>query len=423
MFRRKLTTGWWIPPAVATAVIAASALVAKAAVRDAVYGHPAPGVRFVVPVSYVVFSPLNRAFDLICLLSVPQHIALLAVIAMWIGIWRWLRARSGKPTSFRREALTLSVCIILLAIVYVGAIAGPRPMAAIAVDDADLIRVDFHSHSNVSGDARRSFSPAANREWHRAAGFDVTYITDHRRFRGAQAAAALNPARAGDGFVALSGFEGRFGGVDIIVPGMTVADSAMIGVRQRLDLDTLASGREPVVIAAVPVRNIERIDSIASVDTAYIRAVELVDGAPRGLLEEQRHGGRLRQIANSHNLLLVGGSNNHGWGRTAVVWNVVRVPGWRLLAPDSVGALLEQVLRSRDRERLQVIERVRPWAGNGALRLAATAPDALWVNLTTLTPSERLAWIAWAWIIALLVYMSRPTRPVDRDQLTATSRT
>jgi hypothetical protein len=204
---------------------------------------------------------------------------------------------------------------------------------------------------------------------------------------------------------------------------MTVADSAMIGIRQRLDLDTLASGREPVVIAAIPVRNIERIDSIGSVDTAYVRAVELVDGAPRGLLQEQRYGVRLREIANSHNLLLVGGSNNHGWGRTAVVWNVIRVPGWKLLAPDSVGALLEQVLRSRDRQRLQLIERVRPWAGNQTLRLAATAPDALWASLTTLTPSERLAWDAWAWIIALLVYMSRPTRRLDTDLLAATSRT
>lgn len=353
-----------------------------------------------LPPGYVALSPLNRIFDLICLLSVPQHIALLISVVLLFALWRALR-RSPLLQSLRSEALAASALVVIILLIYGFAIAGPRPMAAIKVDDGEIVRVDFHSHTNASGDARRSFNPLRNREWHRAAGYDVSYVTDHRRFRGARAAVAVNSARAGDGFIALMGFEGRIGGVDVVVPGMTGADSSMIGIRQRLHLDTLTSGREPVVIATIPVRNIERIDTIAGIDSAYVRAVEIADGAPRALLQEQREGDRIREIARNHRLLLVAGSNSHGWGRTAVAWNLVRAPGWRLLSPDSLSAVLEDVLRARDSARIRVIERLRPYAETDPTLLLGTLPVGLWQMLTTLTPAERIAWIVWAWVLAL----------------------
>jgi predicted metal-dependent phosphoesterase TrpH len=386
-----------------TILVAIAALFAQAGIRDTMTGRPVSGVRLVLPAEYVALSPLHRTLDLICLLSVPQHVALLLSVAVLYAASRAFTEGSAHGRRLRREAVAAVTLLSGIAVIYAIAIAGPRPMAALAVDAAELVRVDFHSHTNVSGDARRSFDPMRNRKWHESAGYDVAYVTDHRRFRGARAAAAVNPRRAGDGFVALMGFEGRIGGVDVVVPGMTPADSSMIGVRQRLHLDTLASGREPVVIATIPVRNVERIDTIAAIDSAFVRAVEYVDGAPRGLLQQQREGLRLRAIAKQHLLLLVAGSNNHGWARTAVAWNVLRVPGWRLLSPDAVGAQIEDVLRWRDSARIQVIERARPWAGTSPLRLSATLPVAMWQMLTTLTPVERLIWIAWAWLIALAI--------------------
>lgn len=388
-------------PATVTILVAVSALFGRAGIRDAVTGQSVNGMRLVLPAEYVVLSPLHRTLDLICLLSVPQHVALLLSVAALFAVWRAFRKGPADIRSLRREAIAAGALLLGAALIYAFAIAGPRPMAALAVDGAELVRVDLHSHTNVSGDARRSFDPMRNREWHQSAGYDMGYVTDHRRFRGGHAATAANPLRAGDGFVALMGFEGRIGGVDVVVPGMTPADSSMIGVRQRLHLDTLASGREPVVIATIPVRNVERIDTIAGIDSAFVRAIEIVDGAPRGLLQQQRDGSRLRAIAEQHRLLLVAGSNNHGWGRTAVAWNVIRVPGWRRLSPDSLGAEIEDVLRRRDSARIQVIERVRPWAGTNPVRLSVTLPVAMWQTLTMLTQDERIVWILWAWLVGL----------------------
>lgn len=404
---------WWLPPGIVTLLVALSSVFATAGVRDAITGAPVTDARVHLPTQYVAFSPLHRTLDLICLLSVPQHIALLISTAVVFVIWRARRRRDPASKLVRNEIVAAVTFTGAVALIYLLAIAGPRPMAAFEVTDADVVRVDFHSHTNVSGDARGSFDPAKNRRWHRAAGYDVAYVTDHRRFRGARTAVEANPRFAGQGLVALMGFEGRIGGVDVVVPGMTGADSSMIGVRQRLHLDTLASGREPVVIAAIPVRNLERIDTIAGIDSAYVRAIEIVDGAPRGLLQEQRNGDRIREIARRHNLLLVAGSNNHGWGRTAAAWNLVRIPGWRLLTPDSLGNRIEDVLRRRDPANLRVVERVRPWAGTNPGLLVATLPVAAWQILTTLTPTERIVWIAIAWAVGLAIFIANKRLHTD----------
>jgi hypothetical protein len=406
MPRLTFKTRWWIAPTLGTAIVGASSLFSRSGIRDAVTGLPVRGVRLILPAQYIALSPLHRILDLICLLTVPQHIALLVSIAAIFALWRASKRRPADSTRFRREVVAAATFVLAIALIYALAITGPRPMAALAADDPDIVRVDFHSHTNVSGDARRSFDPIRNRNWHQDAGYDLTYVTDHRRFRGAREAAARNPRFAGDGFVALMGFEGRIGGVDVIVPGLTGADSAMIGVRQRLQLDTLASGREPVVIAAIPVRNVERIDTIAGIESAYVRAIEVADGSPRGLLQVERDGERLRAIARRHALLLVAGSNNHGWGRTAIAWNLIRVPEWRRLSPDSLGARIEDVLRRRDSAQLQVIERVRPSSGMNPLRLVGILPVAVWQLLTTLSATERLMWIGLAWLVALATLLS-----------------
>jgi hypothetical protein len=69
----------------------------------------------------------------------------------------------------------------------------PRPMAGLEAT-TDIIVVDFHAHTKFSHDGRPDWKPEDVRAWHRAAGFDVAYVTDHRTFEGARDAWANNPA-------------------------------------------------------------------------------------------------------------------------------------------------------------------------------------------------------------------------------------
>src|SRR5262249_50495285 len=81
------------------------------------------------------------------------------------------------------------------------------PMSSLEVDDPDVVKVDFHSHTSGSWDARSGFSVEDNRAWHRASGYDVAYVTDHHASDAADAAQMGNPDVAGNGTVLLRGLE------------------------------------------------------------------------------------------------------------------------------------------------------------------------------------------------------------------------
>src|SRR5258707_14805612 len=122
----------------------------------------------------------------------------------------------------------VGIRVFFAEILYVCADVLPRPMAKLVVTDPNTVDADFHSHTNFSGDARKGFSPEENRAWHRHAGFNVAFISDHRSFGGAEAALHANPARAGDRTVLLSAYEGRYLGTFEIFLGLTRADSATL---------------------------------------------------------------------------------------------------------------------------------------------------------------------------------------------------
>jgi hypothetical protein len=55
------------------------------------------------------------------------------------------------------------------------------------------------------------------------------------------------------------------------------------------------------------------------------------------MTQVKRDHDRIVRIADSLDLTLVAGSDNHGWGRTAPGWTLRRIPGmWRAYSPDSL---------------------------------------------------------------------------------------
>jgi hypothetical protein len=147
----------------------------------------------------------------------------------------------------------------------------------------------------------------------------------------------------------------------------------------------------------------------------HFAGIELVDAAPRGLGQLDRDEAKVRRIAETNRLLLVAASNNHGYGRAVAAWNLMRIPGWRAMSPDSVGALIEQAFRERRTDAVTIVKRVRPRTQGGALPL--TLPVGLWQILGGLTPGERLVWLLWIWAIALFVKVRRARRTVSAPNL------
>jgi hypothetical protein len=281
-------------------------------------------------------------------------------------------------------------------------------MAALRASDPDLVRIDFHSHSGTSHDVRKSFSVEDNRAWHRDGGFDIAYVTDHVKFAGGEEGERRNPKRAGDGASIITGMEGRYHKImSTIVLGITSADTALLDKRGNILPGDKKSPRPYVTIIAIPNRNLDSLSRAildSTVALPNLRAIELIDAAPRGLAQLDREEAKIRRIAAELNLALIAASNNHGWGRTVAGWNLMTLPDWQSMPPDTVASRLESALIA-NRGPVKVVHRTRP-SLHGVV-VAATLPVVAYQTLGTLTIPERLSWIAWIWLLALVSLFPR----------------
>lgn len=370
------------------------------------------GVSLELPVAYVAMSPLSRVLDTLTLVSNPQTAALLITIAVLV-LFALLVTRSRSPRRTRMRML-IGVGIVSVAIIILEAmvILMPRPMARLTVADSNVVIVDFHTHTRASGDANQRFTAGDRRNWHRDGGFNVGYITDHVRFGGAVEAARDNPARAGDDVSELSAVEGRYHGImSTIMLGLTVADTILLDGKGHLLPGMPSSRREPVTIVALPNRNLDSIAAKPEDSIPTFTGLELIDAAPRGLGQLDREEDNIRGIATSLRLLLVSASNNHGYGRAVASWNLMTIPGWRDLSPDSVGRLIERPFRERQLGAVTIVKRLRVRTHGPGVIL--TFPVAFWNMIASLTLAERVVWLSWIWATWVIAGMLSSRRRRD----------
>ncbi len=413
---------WWVP-IIVTLLVLISAPFAIAPVRDAATLGPIAEAALRRPLGYVLMAPVSDVLDLLTLLSLRQHIALLITLLIGYAAWFAWRGRVTPVTvapgrRAARIAARIGLAVLAVFGTYAVGVLLPRPMAALD-SAADVISVDFHSHTKYSHDGRPDWTPETVRDWHRDAGFTAAYISDHRTFEGARDAWANNPEFVGQGTVLLPAIEVVWKGEHVIVLD---ADRKYRGILTETlrDIDersvVLASaipGNEPVIIETFP-GDITRMIPASGPGTAGVRALELVDGAPKGLGQTRRERARIVHYADSLDLALVAGSDHHGWGHTATAWTLLYVPGWRNATPDQLSDVIANILRRGGARSTHVVERYVADTESG-VKLVFTAPLVTWGMLRTLSPDERVVWIAWAIALALVARLLSWRRPRPDD--------
>jgi hypothetical protein len=404
---------------VITLLMLASAPFAIAPIRDAATLTTLPEATLRRPLGYVLMAPVSDVLDLLALLSLRQHVALLLTLLIGYVIWFAWRGRVTPVTVAPgrraiRIAARIGLALLAVIAVYAAGVFLPRPMAAL--DTApNVVAVDFHAHTKYSHDGRPDWTPEDVRAWHRDAGFEVAYVTDHRTFEGARDAWANNPTFAGQGTTLLPGIEVVWKGEHVVVLD---ADRKYRGILTETlrDIDepslTMASsipGNEPLLIETFP-GNIRQMIPAKGNGTAGVRAIELVDGAPKGLGQTRRERATIVHYADSLNLALVAGSNHHGWGHTASGWTLMYLPGWRNATPDEIGDAIVTILRRGGINSTRVVERYVADTESGA-KLVLSAPLVAWGMLRTLSPDERAVWVAWAVALTLVARLLAYRRP------------
>ncbi|MEO8576233.1 MAG: hypothetical protein ABI556_06025 [Gemmatimonadales bacterium] len=379
---------------------------------------PPAGVSLQLPATYVMTSPVSRVLDTLTLLSNPQSAALLIAVAAIVVAWLFVTRARSKRRTWVRVLIGFGVVLVAIIVLEAMVILLPRPMARLVVEDPNAVVVDFHSHTLHSKDANQRFTAEDRRAWHRDGGFNIGYISDHVRFGGALEAAERNPARAGDGVSELSAAEGRYHRImSTILLGLTAADANGLDSKGHLLPGIPASGRRPVAIVALPNRNLDSLTAETLDSVEHFSGIELVDAAPRGLGQLDREEAKVRELAARLRLVLVSASNNHGYGRAVASWNLMTIPGWRDLSPDSVGRLIEQRFHDRDLDAVTIVKRLRPRAHGFAV--VSTLPVASWQMLGSLAWAERVVWIAWIWAAWLVVVLIRTRRSTDANSISA----
>jgi hypothetical protein len=197
------------------------------------------------------------------------------------------------------------------------------------------------------------------------------------------------------------------------VLGVTSADYALFHGRYlsvaAVDAAVAAGRTRPVVIQTIP-GPLGKVPRPGMTGVVPVTAIEVSDAAPRGLSDGDRNRAHILALADTLGLAIVAGSDNHGWGRTAAAWSVMRVPGWRLLAPAALEDRIESGIRADGRQAVRVIERTRPvWPTDSGARgwsgwvsIARGAPrflgEFVWQLTATRSWPERVSWLAWIWV-------------------------
>jgi hypothetical protein len=399
---------------VVTLLVSVTALFTVDPVRDAATLAGVGEARLDVSPAYMSISPISTILDTLTLLTVGQHIALLLWVIGAFVLYRVLRSRTHAVT-VAREAVAAIGLLVAIFLTYAAGALVPRPMAQLAVSDETVIAVDFHAHTKYSHDGRAGWTEDDVRGWLRGAGFDAGYITDHRTFEGAERGIAANPGVAGEGTMLLQGLEVGYNGEHVNVlsagrryKGVVTADLRDVD-EQSLMLANIFPATSPLLIETIP-GNLSKVSVPTPRGPPAVQAIEIVDGSPRGLSQGRRDRARIVHLADSLNLALVSGSDNHGWGRAAPGWTLLRIPGWRGMPTDSLSRRIEDILRVARREATRVVER-RVAAGENPVALIFTGPLVAWGMLTTLSADERVMWLIWTWGIVLLVRGLRRYRP------------
>ena len=399
--RFRLSSLPWLPIVISVLLLVSSAFAVQP-IRDAATLEEVPEAFLDRPLSYIALAPLSNTLDMLTLMSAKQHIAMVAALLLVFVALRLLAHRQGA--TWRRHGLALAWAFGGFVVTYVAAAALPRPMAALGVHDADVARVDFHSHTSASHDGRPGFDAESNRAWHRAAGFDIAFVTDHATVAGVEQGIVNNPVPAANGVTLVQGMEVTWTGEHVsilnaerVYKGLTTENKRDID-EQALRLASLIPGRDPVLVWNHP-RDLSRIPVADTAGNPGVRAIEIVNGAPDKMDQLRPRRAEIASLAQRANLALTSGTDNHGWGRAAPAWTIMFLTNWRGVTTDAIASGIERSIRGGGRRATRVIERRVAEPGTGAPALAATIIAVPARMLTTLSNDERSVWLLWTWLL------------------------
>jgi hypothetical protein len=382
-------------------------------------GHALPpSVHLSYPTVYIALAPLFTLWDGVSMLSMSRLSGFLGGCGLLYLVWRlwrvvvrrmaWTRSRPRRAPVRREIGRLLGALAALAAFVGVGLL-WHRPMAALAGAGSDAVVFDMHSHSaashDVAGTLMRGFDAAANLRWHRRAGFNAVFLTDHNTVAG-YAAPVADATRPDDAPGLCPGIEVSAWKAHVVLLGDTVEVDQRRYNGSLEQLVTLLRTSDSVYgalsVLSLPEYERNHRDRLDTLLAAGADGLEIVNASPKANEMSRARRDSVVALAKRANRFVVGASDSHGWGATSMVWNVMTVPGWReeSAATGSGSTLCARVLDGLRRGfgASQIVERHRLRADSG-WPLWLTPLGVVWETWRSMNWTLTVVWLAWVWLL------------------------
>jgi hypothetical protein len=351
------------------------------ALVDAITGSAPGDVDLERPVLYVLFAPLSDTLDALTFFSWSRAQWFLAVWAILLAAWGALHSGTRRQRMARAFLGPIALVVCGAAAVLL-----PRPVPRLTTIDVSATILDYHAHTAASHDGRPGWTLADLAAWHERQGFEASYVTDHNVvFDGSL------PAPAGTSINLLPGVEWSVYGQHVIAIGPVeplVRDSFGGNTARMVRIFAAIERQGALSIASLPEYWRNHRDDLGAFVLAGVDGFEIVNCAPKALSFPSAGRRDVLALAASHDLLVVGASDNHGWGQVTCVWNESR-PGAQGYQTNRVFARPLALLQGD----------WRPWTA------PVTQP---WFMFRSLSWGERASWLTW--VIIILLYRAMPRR-------------
>ena len=361
-----------------------TAIHALPAIVDVVTGSAPGDADLDRPVLYVLFAPLSNTLDALTFLSLPRAVWVLIVWMVLLAGAGAVRAASDSH-SVRRIVATALLGPTVVVLLVLAAVVAPRPVPRLVSDSQGTV-IDYHAHTNASHDGRPGWTLAKLAEWHERQGFQASYVTDHNVVYDGSL-----PVPAGTSINLLPGVEWSVHEQHVVAIGPVEAiprDSFTVSTARMIRVFGAIERQGALSIASLPEYWRHHQGDLGAFVMAGVDGFEIVNCAPKALGFPTDLRRQVIALAGAHDLMVVGASDNHGWGAVTCVWNVSQ--------PGAQGFQTNRVF-------------ARPLALVQGDWAAWTAPVTQpWFMMRSLELSERVSWLTW--VLVILLYRAMPRR-------------
>jgi len=377
------------PVAIALVVLLlATAIHPLSPLIDAVTGSAPGDVDLERPLLYVMFAPLSNTLDALTFFSQSRAEWALVVWILVLAAWGALR-RSETPLTWRRRTARALIGPGVLILLGVAAVLLPRPVPRLTTDaivgGGGGTVIDYHAHTSASHDGRPGWTLAKLADWHERQGYEASYVTDHNVVYDG----SLPPASTSISL--LPGVEWSVHQQHVVAIGPVEPlprDSFQGSTARMIRIFAAIERQGGLSIASLPEYWRYHWDDLGAFVVAGVDGFEIVNCAPKALAFPSDLRRQVLALAGSRDLMVVGASDNHGWGQVTCVWNV-SLPGAQGFHTNRVFV----------RPLALVQGDWQPWTA------AVTQP---WFLLRSLSWSERASWLTW--VLIILLYRAMPRR-------------